>query len=133
MTAAVILEEMKRLLQSREELCRKLHKLETMRHGTGAQVMDAMPKAAAKQVSTQVVLHEISDVMDKLAAVEHDLKTFSRMLEPSMERLSAGASRVPVKMRYVDFLPIRDIAQLTAYTPRHVYRLLAEAEKEMCA
>ena len=66
-----------------------------------------------------------------LRLIREELAARRKVLQGYIERLESPLQRTVMELRYMDGHRAREIAYLLSYSEQHIYRVLAEAEKDI--
>lgn len=128
MTIPDILAEMRTLLHTRADLMRRIEHAESAAISSGG-VGDGMPRGTAPEPKLERICVDLADMRGELAETEQELTVYRRKAEPLIERMQIGTPRLLLKLRYVEWMTMAEVARRAGYDYTNTYRALRNAEK----
>lgn len=127
MKVADVLEEMRSLLHTRGDLLRRIERAKAEATACGALLTEA-PRGTGTQSRVERAGLELADLTRELAQVEDELTVYRRKVAPLIERMPVGTARVLMRLRYVDWNSVAEVADRAGYSRQNAYRALRSAE-----
>ncbi len=128
MTNAELLKEMDALLHTRADLLRHIERAESAATAAGG-MGDGMPRGTPKEPKLQRVCVELADLRAELANVEQELAIYRRKVAPEIGRIPAGSQRLMLRLRYLEWRTMAEVARRSGYAREYVYRAMRAAER----
>lgn len=94
------------------------------------QKINGMPKTGGGGDGADMLVKYI-DLKDKYSKLYMDLADRIKAVEKALERLDS-LERQAIRYRYMQGLPIYEVALKLSYTERQVHRILRRAESKLC-
>lgn len=123
-----ILGEMRELIRIRSELLHRMERAESLATSSGG-IGDGMPRGTPTEPKLQRLCIELADLGSDLSFAEQRLKSCRAEVEPMIAALPAGTARMMLRLRYIDWLPVGEVAFRAGYNRQHAYRALQNAER----
>lgn len=93
--------------------------------------LDGMPRAHGTRGGTLAVLGRMEALADECAEIEGELRALSARVEGPILALPPGPHRLVMRLRYLEWRAVSDVANGAGYERRYTYKLLEEGERRL--
>ncbi|MEG0050096.1 MAG: DUF1492 domain-containing protein [Clostridia bacterium] len=125
------LTEMRELISDRSRICTRIDKAQDMAKSIGGGGVNDMPRVKQTESRMERGVLEKSALAFELEEIDGQLAVCRERLERLIDRLPAGVERAVLKMRYVQYMRVIDIAQDMHFCRIYIYKLLERAEAKL--
>ncbi len=129
MTVRQTLAEMRGLMKKRGELVMDLERARNAGEGTGGK-LDGMPKAAMLESKVERYGTYCAELSQQIDTIDKKLALYRDDVRPSIEAVPMGSERESMWLRYIEFLPVRQVAKKMHYEREAMYTLLKNVEEK---
>ena len=91
--------------------------------------LDGMPRGHGTRGGTLAVLGRMEALADECAEIEGELRALSARVEGPILALPPGPHRLVMRLRYLEWRAVSDVANGAGYERRYTYKLLEEGER----
>lgn len=88
--------------------------------------LDGMPRGHGTRGGTLAVLGRMEALADECAEIEGELRALSARVEGPILALPPGPHRLVMRLRYLEWRAVSDVANGAGYERRYTYKLLEE-------
>ena len=129
MTIQQTLAEMRHLMAVRSRIQSDLAR--AMDAATRASpVLDGMPRGKRRNGKVERYGTYRADLQARIEKINQKLELFRSDVQPSVAAIPAGSEKQSLWLRYIDLLPVRQVAKLMHYERESMYLLLRTAERK---
>ena len=131
MSVEMTMARMRLLLARRSVVARRL---EAAAGGPGevrSPRLDGMPRAHGAHVGALAALGRMEALARERAEIEEELRELSARVEAPILALPPGPHRLVLRLRYLEWRAVSDVANGAGYERRYTYKLLEEGERRM--
>ena len=93
--------------------------------------LDGMPRGHGTRGGTLAVLGRMEALADECAEIEGELRALSARVEGPILALPPGPHRLVMRLRYLEWRAVSDVANGAGYERRYTYKLLEEGERRL--
>jgi hypothetical protein len=130
MTIAETLAEMRELMRKRSNLQDRITRAESA--ATSASVsLDGMPKSPSGESRLERCALYLADLRAEMEQIDRKLAIYTEDIRRALPRVRDTRDSEILRMRYVEHLPVRQIAERMNYERKWLYGLLRKAESEI--
>ena len=91
-----------------------------------------MPRGHGARGDALAVLGRMEALAAECAEIEDELRELTARVEGPILALPPGPHRLVLRLRYLDWRAVSDVANGAGYERRYTYKLLEEGERRMC-
>ena len=93
--------------------------------------LDGMPRGHGTRGGTLAALGRMEALADECAEIEGELRALSARVEGPILALPPGPHRLVMRLRYLEWRAVSDVANGAGYERRYTYKLLEEGERRL--
>ena len=93
--------------------------------------LDGMPRSHGARGGTLALLGRMEALADERAEIESEPRELSARVEGPILALPPGPHRLVLRLRYLEWRAVSDVANGAGYERRYTYKLLEEGERRM--
>ena len=90
-----------------------------------------MPRGHGTRGGTLAALGRMEALADECAEIEGELRALSARVEGPILALPPGPHRLVMRLRYLEWRAVSDVANGAGYERRYTYKLLEEGERRL--
>ena len=122
---------MRLLLARRSVVARRLEAAAGGPDGVRSPRLDGMPRAHAMRGGALATLGRMEALALECAEIEDELRELSARVEGPILALPPGPHRLVLRLRYLEWRAVSDVANGAGYERRYTYKLLEEGERRL--
>lgn len=131
MSVEEALARMRLLLARRSTVTRRLEAGCGAPGGVRSPRLDGMPRSHGVRGGTLALLGRMEALADERAEIESELRELSARVEGPILALPPGPHRLVLRLRYLEWRAVSDVANGAGYERRYTYKLLEEGERRL--